>query len=230
MLPVAAPAAAAGEPSVTAAAPAAAPDAGSPGARTGWLRVAAVRLDSTVVAARAHVERGRVERAAQAATPGRETAPAPEPAAPDPHDDARGFAEHVLRSLPGGDEVEIAWDHPMIGNHLGGVRLDDPTVMMLNSRRFEAEPERIASTVMHEIGHFYQGAAITSRASAAGGWWAAYWELDAALRPVFGKKWMERSADCVALHLGATWTHYTSDCSDSGAVAAVEELVARSIL
>lgn len=140
--------------------------------------------------------------------------------------DVRAHAAQVLASLPGGERVEIAWDHPDIGNHLGGVRLDDPTVMMLNSRRFEAEPHRVAATVKHEVGHFYQGAVIAARAEAAGGWWNAYWELDAVLGSAFGSAWMERSADCVALHLGADWTNYTSECSAPGQQDAVEALVA----
>jgi len=140
--------------------------------------------------------------------------------------DVRALAAAALAALPGGDAVEIAWNHPDIGNHLGGVRLDKPTVMMLNSHRFEAQPERIEATVKHEIGHYYQGAVIAAHAESAGSWWNAYWQLDAALSPVFGSKWMERSADCVALHLGADWTHYTSDCSGDAAQAAVEALIA----
>lgn len=162
--------------------------------------------------------------------PAPQPVPAPELAPPpDPRDEPRAYAEHVLRGLPGGDEVGIVWDHPMIGDHLGGVRLDDPTVMMLSSRRFAEQPDRVASTVMHEIAHSYQGAAIAARADAAGGWWEAYWELDAALRLVFGDAWMELSADCVALSLGATWTHYTADCSAPGAATAVAALLDRSI-
>ena len=138
--------------------------------------------------------------------------------------DVREHAAQVLTSLPGGDAVEIAWNHPDIGNHLGGVRLDAPTVMMLNAHRFEAEPERVEATVKHEIAHYYHGAVIANNAD--GDWWSGYWQLDAALQPVFGSQWMERSADCVALHLGADWTHYTSDCSGKAKKKAVEALVA----
>lgn len=138
--------------------------------------------------------------------------------------DVREHAAEVLASLPGGNAVEIAWNHPDIGNHLGGVRLDVPTVMMLNAHRFEAEPERVEATVKHEIAHYYQGAVIAKNAD--GDWWSGYWKLDAALQPVFGSKWMERSADCVALHLGADWTHYTSDCSGKAKQNAVEALIA----
>ena len=138
----------------------------------------------------------------------------------------RELAAAVLAELPGGSAVEIAWNHPDIGNHLGGVRLDKPTVMMLNSHRFEAQPERVVATVKHEIAHYYQGAVIAAHADAAGGWWDAYWQLDAALKPVFGAAWMERSADCVALHLGADWTNYTSECSGKAKRGAVKALVA----
>ncbi len=217
-------------------------------ARTTPVRAGVVpsSLNSGLLAARAQAERDLEVRARfEATAPGgstTDTDPVATPgetgsdvgpgtdSSPSPADggdlDVRAQAAAVLASLPGGDAVEIAWDHPDIGNHLGGVRLDRPTVMMLNSHRFEAQPERIAATIQHEIGHFYQGSVIAAHAKAAGGWWDAYWQLDAALSPVFGSKWMERSADCVALHLGADWTHYTSDCSGSGAQAAVESLLA----
>lgn len=138
--------------------------------------------------------------------------------------DVREHAAAVLAALPGGESVEIAWDHPDIGQHLGGVRLDRPTVMMLNSHRFEAQPERVEATVKHEIAHYYQGAVIAKNAK-KGDWWSGYWKLDAALKPVFGAKWMERSADCVALELGADWTNYTSDCSGEAKQKAVTALL-----
>jgi len=177
----------------------------------------AVHLNAGLLAAQAQAERDLEVRA---------RFPEPEPPVRLEDLPVRDRAAAVLAGLPGGDAVEIAWNHPDIGNHLGGVRLDAPTVMMLNEHRFEAQPERIAATVKHEIGHFYQGAVIEAHAERAGGWWGAYWQLDAALSPVFGSQWMERSADCVALHLGADWTHYTDDCSSAAARAAVEALVA----
>ncbi|NLF05966.1 MAG: hypothetical protein GX593_13325 [Actinomycetales bacterium] len=136
----------------------------------------------------------------------------------------REQAAAVLADLPGGDAVEIAWNHPDIGNHLGGVRLDVPTVMMLNEHRFKAQPERVESTVKHEIAHYYQGALIEKSAS-KGDWWSGYWKVDAALKPVFGAKWMELSADCVAIELGADWTHYTADCSGKAKKRAVAALI-----
>ena len=161
------------------------------------------------------------------ASPSGDDGDATEPARekrPEPPTDVREHAAAVLASLPGGDDVEIAWDHPDIGSHLGGVRLDRPDVMMLNSRRFEAEPERVEATVKHEIAHHYQGAVIAKNAE-RGDWWSGYWKLDAALQPVFGAKWMERSADCVAIELGADWTHYTAECSGKAKQRAVAALL-----
>lgn len=131
----------------------------------------------------------------------------------------RERAAAVLAALPGGTRVEIVWDDPQIGNHLGGVRLDDPHRMMLSSRRLEASPGRLVDTVLHEIAHIYQGWLVTSLAG-HGEWWDGYWELDAALRPLFGESWMELSADCLALELGARWTHYTRSCTEEQAEAA----------
>lgn len=187
-----------------------------------------------LLAARAQAERDTELRARFAApTQGStddESRPSPtpqdadaEPAAEEPMT-VREHAAAVLASLPGGENIEIAWNHPDIGNHLGGVRLDKPRVMMLNSHRFKAQPERVESTVKHEIAHYYQGALIEKSAS-KGDWWSGYWKVDAALKPVFGAKWMELSADCVAIELGADWTHYTADCSGKAKKRAVAALV-----
>jgi hypothetical protein len=41
-----------------------------------------------------------------------------------------------------------------------------------------------------------------------------------------GTNGLENAADCVALHLGATWTAYTSDCAGPDKQARVNALIA----
>ncbi|WP_407345257.1 hypothetical protein [Pengzhenrongella phosphoraccumulans] len=138
--------------------------------------------------------------------------------------DLTAVGEATLRSLPGNAGVHLAWNHPAIGSHLGGVFLDQDAEIMINGRQLSATPGRTASVVMHEIGHIYQARIIAADAPTRGGWSASYGVLVSRLDAIFGGNGVERAADCVALSSGATWTAYTSDCATPDRQAAVQAL------
>ncbi|MGV8966193.1 MAG: hypothetical protein ACOH2F_07920 [Cellulomonas sp.] len=138
--------------------------------------------------------------------------------------DVAAIGEATLRTLPGNAGVHLAWNHPAIGTHLGGVFLDQVTEIMINGRRLAATPGRTSSVVMHEIGHIYQARIIAAEAPARGGWSASSGALMSRLNAIFGGNGQERSADCVALAAGATWTAYTTDCNTPARQAAVHAL------
>lgn len=138
--------------------------------------------------------------------------------------DVTAVGEATLRSLAGNAGVHLAWDHPAIGSHLGGVFLDQDSEIMINARRLSATPDRTASVVMHELGHIYQARVIAADAPTRGGWSASYAELMSRLDAIFGGNGQERSADCVALSTGATWTAYTRDCATPARQAAIKAL------
>ena len=138
--------------------------------------------------------------------------------------DLASIGEATLRSLPGNDGVHLAWNHPAIGSHLGGVFLDQDTEIMINGRRLAATPGRTSSVVMHELAHIYQARTIAAEAPARGGWSASHAALMSRLDAIFGGNGQERSADCIALAAGATWTAYTTDCNTPERQAAVEAL------
>ncbi len=140
--------------------------------------------------------------------------------------DVTAELEELLAVLPGGADLEVAWDHPDIGDHLGGVWLRSPDVVMLNSDRLSRERSRAASTVLHEIVHTYQGR-ILARLAEEVRWSDGLTALERRLDKVFDGDGLERSADCVALALGATWTHYADarDCDSYAQRAAVTALL-----
>jgi len=143
--------------------------------------------------------------------------------------DVVAIGEATLRALPGSDGVHLDWNHPAIGTHLGGVFLDQHTEIMINGRRLTATPGRTSSVVMHELGHIYQARIIAAQAPARGGWSASYSALMSRLDAIFGGNGQERSADCLALAAGATWTAYTTDCDTPTRHQAVADLQALKI-
>lgn len=183
---------------------------------------AAVRLTAaTAAAAAAHdAEQLRLEDLAE-----RERRAAA-PAVPPGGLDVVAVGEATLRTLPGSDGVHLAWDDPDMGSHLGAVFLDQSTEIMISSRRLATTPERTASVVQHEITHVYQARIIAAEAASGGGWTASYRALKARLDEAFGGNGVERSADCVALRLGATWVGYGTDCAGGERQAAVDALLA----
>lgn len=177
-------------------------------------RIAAQRR-AAEEAARAAAAQKQQEAAARAPV----AAPRPAPAAaPTSTGTIYGVAESTLRSLPNNDGVTITWDRPDIGNSLGGVWIGETTIM-LNRKRLSASPGRVADVVRHELAHVYQGRSW----QASGLPWTEY---RAHLAAVFGGSGYEESADCVALRLGATWVHYTRECSGEAKQAWVTALIA----
>lgn len=126
--------------------------------------------------------------------------------------------EATLRSLPGNAGVEIHWDDPDLGGHLGGVWSGSTSYIMVNAQRLAGNPAKTGDVVRHEIAHIYEG----RLAAAAGLSWSA---LNARMSAAFGSSATERAADCVALRFGATWTHYTSDCSSADKQAWVDGMI-----
>lgn len=126
------------------------------------------------------------------------------PAAPG---DMRTVAVATLGSLPGSDGVSLDWAG---GDFLTGsyavVYWARPVIYM-NEPALDAQPYRTAEVVRHEMGHIYEARAVAAAGLTKG-------QIAAQLTSVFGgTNSLENAADCVALHLGATWTAYTSDCA-----------------
>lgn len=139
------------------------------------------------------------------------------PAAPAAAGDIAATAEATLRSLPNSDGINLTWDHPDLGNHLGAVWIGETTIMM-NSRRLAGNPGKTADVIRHEIAHVYQGRAWHNSG-------LSYDDFTAHLKGIFGGNGIEPSADCVALRFGASWVHYTRDCGGQAKQAAVSALI-----
>ena len=126
-------------------------------------------------------------------------------------------AEAFLYTLPGSGGTRLVWDHPDMGNHLGAVWLRCGNGdIMINSRRLAGNPSKAKAVVAHEIAHVYQNRLICQH---------GYDGLRASLNAAFGGNGIERSADCVALRLGASWVNYTRDCSGDTKQAWVNGLI-----
>ena len=173
-----------------------------------------VRLTGPVAAAAASYRADQLRLAAEAQAQAQSAAAAAAPAAaPATGTDVIALGEATLRSLPGNAGVHLAWNAPGIGTRLGGVFLNQTSEIMINGRGLAATPGRTASVVEHEIAHIYQARIIAAEANARGGWSASHLALVSRLDSVFGSNGLERSADCVALRLGATWVAYSNQCS-----------------
>ena len=131
--------------------------------------------------------------------------------------DVREVAAATLAQLPASSGVALLFDPPELGSHLGGVFMGSPGFMLINASRLAGDPDRTRDVVRHEIAHIYQ-----ARLAGTVGFDA----VDARMVELFGPGGLERAADCVALSLGATWTHYTTDCAGAERVAAVQALIA----
>ena len=130
--------------------------------------------------------------------------------------DVREVAAATLAGLPASGGVRLVFDSPELAGHLGGVFLDSPGAILLNATRLAGDPARTRDVVRHEIAHVYQARLAATRGLGT---------VERRLDEVFGPGGLERSADCVALALGADWTHYTSDCAGADRAAAVEALL-----
>ena len=130
----------------------------------------------------------------------------------------RDAGEAELRALPGNAGIEIHWDDPDLSGHLGGVWSGNTSYIMVNAQRLAGNPGKTRDVVRHEIAHVYEG-----RLAAAGG--LAWSELSTRMSAAFGSGATEKAADCVALRFGATWTHYTSDCSSTDKQVWVDALI-----
>ena len=130
----------------------------------------------------------------------------------------RDVGEATLRSLPGNAGVSIHWDDPDLGGHLGGVWSGSTSYMMVSSTRLAGNPSRTRDVVRHEIAHIYQG-----RLAATYG--LSWSQLGTRMSAAFGANAQEKAADCVARHFGASWTHYTSDCSGADKQAWVAGMI-----
>lgn len=131
-----------------------------------------------------------------------------EPAAadPPPAGDYRAAAEAFLDTLPGGASASIEWGDP--DGHLGGVWIPGSETIILNAARLDGRLAQTKDVLRHEIGHVHQ-----NRAMAAAGWSLA--DFEARLDEIFEGQGIERSADAVALLLGATSVRYSSSFSDA---------------
>jgi hypothetical protein len=128
-----------------------------------------------------------------------------------------GAAAAALAQVPGSAGVTLVFDSPRLQGHLGGVVMNDPGHILVSASQLAGDPGKAADVVRHEIAHIYQARLVTTRGLRA---------VDARMVELFGPGGLERSADCVALALGATWTHYTTDCAQPERVAAVDALIA----
>lgn len=128
----------------------------------------------------------------------------------------RDVAAATLAGLPASAGVTLRFDDPRLGPHLGGVFMDAPGTILVGASALGSDPGRTADVVRHEIAHVYQARLMATLGFGA---------VDDRMVQVFGPDGLERAADCVALALGATWTHYTSDCAGPGKAAAVQALI-----
>ncbi len=112
--------------------------------------------------------------------------------------------------------MTLLFDHPQMAGHLGAVFMGSPGYLLVNATKLAGDPGKAADVVRHEIAHIYQARLATTLGFGA---------VDARMTEIFGANGLERAADCVALTLGASWTHYTSDCSGPGQAEAVDALL-----
>jgi len=126
--------------------------------------------------------------------------------------------EAELRSLPGNAGVTIHWNDPDLSGHLGAVWSGTTGYIMVNSAAMAGQPGKVRDVVRHELAHIYQGRV----AKANGLSWGA---LGDRMSGAFGANPQEKAADCVALRFGASWTHYTSDCSAPEKQAWVDAMI-----
>ncbi|ACZ32269.1 hypothetical protein Xcel_3269 [Xylanimonas cellulosilytica DSM 15894] len=134
--------------------------------------------------------------------PPAEAPPEPAPAPPD----YRAEAEAFLDTLPGGATATIEWGDP--NGHLGGVWIPGSETIILNAARLDGRLERTKDVLRHEIGHVHQ-----NRAMAAAG--VSLADFEARLDALFDGQGIERSADAIALLLGAGSVRYSSSFTDA---------------
>lgn len=127
-------------------------------------------------------------------------------------------ARETLDNLPYGSNVSIEWHNPALGSHLGGVYKGETHRMLLNPNRLAGNPSKTKDVVRHEIAHIYQGLVMKRHGLTWGG-------LSGKMSAAFGSNAMEKSADCVALRFGASWTWYTKSCGTSAQQAWVTALI-----
>lgn len=183
------------------------------------------RLTGEVAAAEAAWNAEQARRAAEAATrnsvtpvshQSRSRVPAPPPA--QGGGTVQEVGEAALRALPGNAGVSIHWDDPDLSGHLGAVWSGNTSYIMVNGSALAGNPGKTRDVVRHEIAHIYQG-----RLAAAYG--LSWGELGDRMAPAFGDRPQEKAADCVAQRFGASWTHYTSDCSSADKQAWVDAMI-----
>ncbi len=141
--------------------------------------------------------------------PARPAAPTPSPQDPPAADeptDFRAAAEAFLDTLPGGSTATIEWGDPH--GHLGGVWIPGSETIILHAQRLDGRIEQTKDVLRHEIGHVHQ-----NRAMAASGW--SLPQFEAHLDGIFGGEGIERSADAVALLLGAESVRYASSFTEA---------------
>ncbi|WP_146252044.1 hypothetical protein [Xylanimonas oleitrophica] len=136
--------------------------------------------------------------AAADAGPGEAPAPA---AAPPAAPSYRAEAEAFLRTLPGGGGARIEWGDPQ--GHLGGVWMPGSSTIILNAARLDGRLDRTKDVLRHEIAHVHQNWTMASTGTSL----SAY---RARLDEIFGGNGIEKSADAVALLLGASSVRYQS--------------------
>ncbi|QAY69414.1 hypothetical protein [Xylanimonas protaetiae] len=156
--------------------------------------------------------RPAILRRAPAAPPADPAPPAPTPPPPAPPEvDYRAEAEAFLDTLPGGASARIEWGDP--DGHLGGVWIPGSETIILNATRLDGRLAQTKDVLRHEIGHVHQ-----NRTMAATG--MSLTDYEARLDALFGGQGIEKSADAVALLLGAKSVRYASSFSDAQYAAA----------
>ena len=123
----------------------------------------------------------------------------------------RAQAEAFLRSLPGGDAATIRWGDPH--GHLGGVWIPGSSTIILNPAQLDGNLPLTQDVLRHEIAHVHQ-----NRTMAATGMPLPAYE--ARLDAIFDGQGVERSADAVAVLLGARTVRYQSTFTPAQLAAA----------
>jgi len=131
----------------------------------------------------------------------------------------RAAGLQALRAMPRTGKVSVAWSHPALGGHLGGVRKGSTTQILVNDKKLAGNRAKMRDVVRHEVAHIYQGQVMKR--------YGLTWnQLGARMRPAFGANAHEKAADCVARKFGARWTYYTASCGSKAKQRWVKALIA----
>lgn len=128
-------------------------------------------------------------------------------------------AEAFVRTLPNSGGMRILWNDPRLAGHLGSADIyGSPGGILVNGNKLGNNVSKMNDVIRHEAGHVYQHRLANKLG-------IGFWDMESQLAPAFGSNAIEKSADCVALRLGASWTHYTKKCGSSAKQAWVSGLI-----